>query len=339
MWIDFSQKRNNILKYMNLEKDINSFLNNWYDNSNIIKIKTSGSTGKSKNIILYKKHMYQRAVKTVKYLKLDKKKVVKGLLCLSPNVIASKMLLIRAIIFKWKIFCIEPTSNPLEKIPKFCFDIASMVPIQVFYSIKNIKNIKIVLIGGGNISKYIKRKLLFINSTDFYDTFGMTETCGNIAIKKINNYDKYYKSFNDVKIDVDNRNCLNIKFSNFFIQTNDIVNIKNKNTFEWIGRYDTIINSGGIKIIPELVEKYFSSIIDRRYFIYKIPNKILGEQIILIVEGDPYTLKISSLKSSKYFKPKKIFFVKKFKEKLIGKIDKEKTVKKLLKNCFIKNNF
>lgn len=346
MWIDFSSKEvltsSFFVKKRNKEKDywkktIFSFLINWFDNKPILSL-TSGTTGIPKTIFLNKKHMYERAIRTVEFLKLERKGV-RGLLCLSPDFIASKMFLVRAIIFKWKIYCIPPSSNPLKNIKEH-FDITSMVPIQVFFSLKYLKNIKIVLIGGYSISNFLEKKLQNI-STICYATYGMTETLGHIAIKKINGSNKssFYKSFQDVSLRVDNRNCLNI-FSpcsmDSFIQTNDIVHMISKNTFDWIGRYDNVINSGGIKIIPELIEKEISSFIpyEKRFFVSSIPDKILGDKVILIIEGIPFPLHIPDTifdGEKKFYKPKNIFFISHFTDNLLNKFRRKEIIKKLIK--------
>ncbi|WP_185860501.1 AMP-binding protein [Blattabacterium cuenoti] len=346
MWIDFSSKKiipsSLFLTKKNKEeyfwkKAIFSFLKNWYDNKPILSL-TSGTTGIPKIIFLRKKHMYERAVKTVEFLKL-KKKGIRGLLCLSPDFIAAKMFLVRAIIFQWKIYCIPPSSNPLKNIKEY-FDITSMVPIQVFFSLKYLKNIKIVLIGGYSISNFLEKKLQNI-STICYATYGMTETSGHIGIKKINGSNKspFYKSFQDVILSIDNRNCLGI-FSpscmDSFVQTNDIVHMISKNTFTWIGRYDNVINSGGIKIIPELIEKEISTFIpyEKRFFISSIPDKILGEKVILIIEGDPFLLHIPDTifnGKKKFYKPKNIFFISYFPSNLLEKFKRKEITKKILK--------
>ncbi|WP_185851936.1 AMP-binding protein [Blattabacterium cuenoti] len=344
MWIDFSSKE--ILTssfFFNKKKDfwkkaIFSFLKNWYDNKPILSSLTSGTTGVPKVIFLRKKYMYERATKTVEFLKL-KEKGVKGLLCLSPDFIAAKMFLVRAIIFKWKIYCVPPSSNPLKNIEEY-FDITSMVPVQVFFSLKYLKNIKIILIGGHSISNFLEKKLQNI-STICYATYGMTETLGHIAIKRINGLNKsvFYESFQDISLSVDSRNCLGISSTccmNSFVQTNDIVHIISKNTFTWIGRYDNVINSGGIKIIPELIEKEISFFIpyEKRFFISSIPDKILGEKIILVIEGNPFPLHIPDTifnGKNKFYKPKNIFFISHFTNNLLDKFKRKKITKKLIK--------
>ena len=37
--------------------------------------------------------------------------------------------------------------------------------------------------------------------------------------------------------------------------TNDVVELVSESEFRWLGRYDNVINSGGIKLHPEEMEK------------------------------------------------------------------------------------
>ncbi|WP_341651588.1 hypothetical protein [Blattabacterium cuenoti] len=109
-----------------------------------------------------------------------------------------------------------------------------------------------------------------------------------------------------------------------------------KNTFIWIGRYDNIINSGGIKISPELIEKKISSFIpyEKRFFISSIPDKILGEKVILIIEGKPFPLHIPNSifnGKMKFYKPKSIFFISHFTDNLLDKFRRKKIIKKIIK--------
>ncbi|WP_185865801.1 AMP-binding protein [Blattabacterium cuenoti] len=361
MWIDFSSKKTLNDSYSNFFKGnfhwknaIFSFLKKWYNNESILSVSTSGTTGSPKIIYFKKKHFFERAIKTVEFLKL-KKRGVRGLLCLSPDFIAAKMFLVRAMIFKWKIYCVPPSSNPLINIKEH-FDITSMVPMQVFFSLKYLKYIKILLIGGCPISNFLERKLKNI-STICYATYGMTETLGHVALRKISGSNKFtfYKSFQDIHLSVDKRNCLKIlsPCSRNFLQTNDIVHMRSNDTFYWKGRYDNVINSGGIKIIPELIEKKISSFIPfhKRFFISSIPNKILGEEIVLVIEGDPFPLKFPEIifnGKNKFHKPKKIFFFSNFIENSLGKVRRKEIMNKLIQKIqififvlyfFIEKNF
>ncbi|WP_185855849.1 AMP-binding protein [Blattabacterium cuenoti] len=346
LWINFSSKKifKNLFSpghpFFYWQKSILSFLKSWYDSNPGLIGFTSGTTGIPKKVFLKKKYMIRCAKMTVDYFNL-KKKGLKGLLCLSIDSIATKMFFVRAILFEWNIYCIPPSSNPLKNINKeYFFDISSMVPIQVYSSLKKLENIKILLIGGAPISSDLEKKLQNI-STLCYATYGMTETLGHIALKKINGLNKtnYYQSFKDISLSRDKRNCLKV-FSPYcmdsFIQTNDIVHLISKDKFYWVGRYDNLINSGGIKVVPELIEKDLFPLFltfKKRFFVSSIPDKKLGEKIVLVIESDPFFFRIPKsifLGKKKFFMPKHIFFVKKFIENSLGKLRKKEIMNKLI---------
>ena len=65
-----------------------------------------------------------------------------------------------------------------------------------------------------------------------------------------------------------------------------MVELISDNEFEWGGRYDSIINSGGVKLIPEKIEEKLSTLIKVRFFVAGIPDESLGEKLVLIIEGN-----------------------------------------------------
>ncbi|WP_185872571.1 acyl-CoA synthetase family protein [Blattabacterium cuenoti] len=322
------------------KESILSFINIWNNPcTELINCTSSGTTGIKKNIVLNKKYIYDSANSMVQFLKLNRTNIL-GLLCLSPEYIASKIFLIRSIIFKWKIYCIPPSSNPLQNIATY-FDISSMVPMQVLYSIKELYKIQILLIGGTEITRNLEKKLQTV-STSCYHTYGLTETAGAIAIRKANGLNKsnyYTLLLNNINLKLDYRNCLKINYDKMYyqtsIQTNDIVNLLYKNEFIWIGRYDNIINSGGIKISPEVVEKQISYYIpDKKFIISSIPDKILGEKLILLIEGSYCDLKIPHYFFTgykKYWKPKHIYFIQNFLDKFLIKFKRKNIREHIIK--------
>jgi O-succinylbenzoic acid--CoA ligase len=94
-----------------------------------------------------------------------------------------------------------------------------------------------------------------------------------------------------------------------------------------------VINSGGIKLHPEQIEKKLSKIIDQRLFVIGMPDDALGEKLVLFVENEfsedflqKLEKEINQLKSlEKYERPKKIYFIEKFEETHTGKIHRENT--------------
>ena len=332
---------NELLSYVRFQiPTAYSFLFNWFSSDEIV-VKTSGSTGNPKQIKLHKKQMINSALATGNHFNIPKK--TKALLCLSSEYIAGKMMLVRALTLGWQLDIVAPTSK--VKIEKE-YDFSAMVPIQVENSLNDLSKIKKLIVGGGVVSNQLEEKLQKV-STDVFATYGMTETITHIAVKKLNNLNyvtssvvekSFYKALPNVKIYIDNRNCLVIdapKVSDEIIFTNDVVQLISEDEFEWLGRFDDVINSGGIKLHPEKIEEKLSKIItDNRFFVAGIEDEILGEKLILVVEDvisseveKSLKLEIQSLKSlSKYEIPKEIFFVDDFVETETKKIQRKKTL-------------
>lgn len=325
-------------KLLNYSKTISAviynFLEDWFSNKTTVLVNTSGSTGTPKPIQLQKKYMINSAVATGKYFNLSPK--TSALLCLPVNFIAGKMMLVRALTLGLHLDVLEVTANPLKDNMK-SYDFSAMVPLQVENSIKQLHKIKKLIIGGGVVSHNLYQKLREI-STEVFATYGMTETITHIAVKKINNYQyqpNFYEVLPDVNIFVDERNCLVIEANNISdtpIVTNDVVQLVTKKSFEWLGRFDNVINSGGIKLQPEKIEAKLQPYFKQRFFISAIKDDLLGEKVVLVVEGSKNDIPTNAfLQLSNYEKPKKIFFTEKFIETKTNKVNRKKTISLILK--------
>jgi len=323
-----------LIKYsQSISKEINQFLREWFSTDSHIVVKTSGSTGNPKNIHLRKDFMINSALATGCYFQLGEN--TKALCCLPIKFIAGKMMLVRALTLGWDLDVIESTSNPLQEITKQ-YDFSAMVPLQLRNSISKIDQIKTLIVGGGVVSRELKKAIQNID-TNCYATYGMTETITHIAVKKLNKFtqselesESVYKTLPDVTISKDKRSCLVIrapKISDENIITNDVIELISKSEFNWKGRLDHVINSGGVKLHPEEIEQKLSNTIYSRFFVAGILDEILGEKCILVIEGENYPItKKHFSKLSRFEIPKAIFFIPKFIETGSGKIQRLKTL-------------
>lgn len=324
------------------EGAIGNFLLDWLRPSAFIEVQTSGSTGTPKKVKLLKEHMINSARATGKFFELPEKST--ALHCLPAEFIAGKMMLVRAMVLGWEIDLVTPASNPLDQVFK-TYDFCAMTPFQLDNSIGRLHLIKKLIVGGGAVSPSLQ-KMVQGMKTKVYETFGMTETVSHIAAKRLNPGKKKpkpipFKVLPDISISADDRGCLVIKapkVASDTIVTNDVVEILTYKKFIWKGRYDNVINSGGIKLYPEEIERKLNKIIKRRFFVTGMPDDALGEKLVLFVEADfseelleELQREIKSLKSlDKYEVPKKIYLIQKFEETPNGKIHREKTVKSMI---------
>ncbi len=317
----------------NISSDVFSFLSDFLSDSETISVHTSGSTGKPKLIEIRKEFMINSALATGEFF--DLKENTTALLCMNSSFIAGKMMLVRAMALGWQLDVISPSLNPLKEVEKQ-YDFCAMVPMQVHHSFDELDKIKKLIIGGGVISKDLESKLKTIK-TEVFATYGMTETITHIAARKVNGEsESCYTVLSDVKITKDERGCLVIdapKVSSVKVVTNDLIDLISTNEFEWLGRFDTIINSGGIKLIPEQIEGKLFEIISDRFFVAGIADEVLGEKLVLIVENiESEKLKnvilsnAKNLSLSKYEIPKEIYFVGEFIETDTKKIQRKMTL-------------
>lgn len=308
------------------EKALGNFLLDWMNNESFIFVQTSGSTGKPKQIVLQKSAMIASAKATGLFFNLQPKNT--ALLCLSANYIAGKMMLVRAITLGLNLDTIDPTSTPLSS-KKYNF--IAMVPMQVEKSLSKLHLVDKLLIGGTKVSYTLSESILKSNCNAF-ESYGMTETISHIAIKKIG--EQAFNVLPNVTISVDERNCLVIEaleLSKEKIITNDIVEILNATQFILKGRIDNIINSGGIKIFPEEVEEILAKFISVPFFIASKPYEILGEKVILLLEATPFLIENNFFSQlSKYQIPKEILFLEAFERTETNKINRKKTLEKLI---------
>lgn len=315
------------------EQEIGEFLMDWLDDSPYIEVPTSGSTGTPKKIQILKQHMVNSALATGDFFQLSPGD--SALLCLPARFIAGKMMLVRAMILGLELSLVAPGSRPLKG-TKEQFDFSAMTPQQLSHSMKELSHIKKLIIGGAAIQGELLEKLQH-KHTKAYATYGMTETVSHVAVKKLNHFTKeqpkrHYVAMPNVSFTQDDRGCLVITAPDVCAETlvtNDVVNLLSPSEFEWVGRFDNVINSGGIKLFPESIEVKLANILSTPFFITSLPDAILGERLILVVEGTNDTTQIMELMKGNavllpYEFPKEVYVTKEFKRTSNGKIQRKR---------------
>ena len=335
--LDFSQPNfdaNQISVSNQFEQSVKDFLINWFDDTDFIMAQTSGSTGTPKQILLTKENVRKSARMTCKYLRLQKNDT--ALLAMPVTYIAGKLMLVRAVEQGMILICHEPTStiNWSDFEVKFgqnfkSINFVALTPMQVEKSLDFVSHCDKLIIGGAPLSEKVKQEL-YPMSNEIYETYAMTETITHIAFKQVSNQkfqnvNPYFEAFDEVKIKQDDRNCLVIEtpYDNLVVVTNDIVELIDERNFNWIGRVDNVINSGGIKLFPEQIEGLIKPFIDSDFFIASQPDELLGEKLILVIEGNERKIDLSKAFLTKYQIPKEILFIPEFQRTESGKIKRK----------------
>ncbi|MCL1669995.1 AMP-binding protein [Elizabethkingia ursingii] len=334
MKIDFSKNVEiESLKPQNdFEVKVKDFLSEWFSDSETVEVQTSGSTGVPKKFPIEKSRMLNSAEMTCNFLNL--KEGDTALLCLPVEYISGKMMIVRSFLRRLELTITEPKLDPLKNIEKpvrFC----AMTPLQVENSLDKIHLIENLIIGGAAVSESLKEKLSDIleskqTTSKIYETYGMSETLSHIGLKRIYpEGEDYFTLFDGVDISLDDRGCLRIsapKINAELLQTNDIVDVLNAKQFRFLGRADNVINSGGAKIFPEQLEALVKKSIPNETVFLGIPDEVLGQKLVLVIEGDENEVlrsQILDVKFEKPFhKPKEIVFVAEIPRTPNGKINR-----------------
>ena len=306
-----------------------SFLDEWNNDSEYVEVKTSGSTGEPKRMMVEKRRMLNSARITCDFLGL--KPGDTALLCMSTDYIAGKMMIVRSIERGLKLVEVEPCGHPLdikhltflaepsgkaERNIKHCqIDFAAMVPMQVYNSLRvpeekeRLMAIRHLIIGGGAIDDAMEAELkTFPNAV--WSTYGMTETLSHIALRRISGPEasEWYIPFPTVKLSTTDEGCLVIDAPEVCadtLVTNDIVELKSDGRFRVLGRKDNVICSGGIKIQIEEVERELKPYARVPYIISKKKDEKFGEIVVLLTEGDTDEMRAVCEKYlPKYHRPK-----------------------------------
>lgn len=313
---------------------IKQFINEWNDESYEIEVETSGSTGSPKKIKLLKSAVRKSAQATGLFFDLQPGQT--ALLNLSVNYIAGKLMIVRAIEHQMNLVVAPLNDNPLLNEYEGIIDFAAMVPAQVKSvlesgeSSEKLKKIKNIIIGGAPLNPQIENELTTLDCRCFV-TFGMTETITHFALRKVGT--PIYRCLPGFKCSIDDRSCLVLAENEILPEpliTNDIIDLIDAETFKWRGRYDFVINSGGVKIHPEKVEKMIGHLFpNNRFYVTSKQDDQFGEIAILLIEGQleedsEELLKVAKSFLPKYHCPKEAYFKGAFNYTESGKIIREK---------------
>jgi O-succinylbenzoic acid--CoA ligase len=315
---------------------LTQFVKEWNTSDKYFTVNTSGSTGKPKKINLSKEIALKSASNSVVYFGLDRFNTIG--LCLSPNTIGGKMQLLRALISNKKTIVLPNKSNPLLDL-NTAIDFITLVPFQVQTILEETPEkfelIQNVLVGGAKLSLELSKRLKDL-TTQFYESYGMTETYSHVAIKSI--HTNYFEALDGVSFSVDeDQLVIHAPFLNLpEIKTNDCVSLLSEKSFQLLGRSDFAINSGAYKFHPELLEQKLMRSLAFNFFIIGEKDERLGECVTFYIEtsfDSDLKLKLTQIfedKMSRFERPKKIYFCSNFIMTESGKVNRIATQKYML---------
>lgn len=123
-------------------------------------------------------------------------------------------------------------------------------------------------------------------------TYGMTETLSHVALRLLNgpDADPGFRALPGVELSISTKGTLAVTAPTVAAETlvtNDVVRFTADHAFTVTGRLDNVINSGGIKVQTEVVEEKLRPLLSVPFAVAPRPNRLLGEEVVLVVEGTP----------------------------------------------------
>lgn len=347
---------------------VQEFTRAWLRGDEAFTVHTSGSTGAPKPIQLRRRQMIASARATGAALGLTAG--MTALVCLSVRYIAGRMMLVRGFELGMNLVIVEPSADPLAALPaEIAIDFAALAPLQMqtlleqalaahndscfpddtmqaFRYRRWLDAMHAILVGGGPLTPALEAQIRQL-AAPVYHTYGMTETATHVALRRLNgaSASPAFIPLPGVVTGVDGRGCLQLRgpmTDDVLLQTNDLVELQADGAFIWIGRWDNVINSGGVKVHVESVEATLATIaadqpelglVQRRYFVAGLPDDRLGQVVTLVVEGGALQEDqmqqlrwAASQALPRHHAPRQVIFAPHFVETPTGKIDRKATL-------------
>ena len=330
-----------------IPSSLQDFLFEWVSGAEKFLVHTSGSTGTPKPLYIQRTQMEASARATNGFLGLGAG--TRSLIALPTEYIGGKMMCVRGLLGGHSMVLLEPSLHPLLHYNE-PFDFIALIPAQLQQTLSQgmghrLEHCRAILIGGGAMSAE-QIQVAESLQAPIYATYGMTETVSHIALRRINGTEKspYFTAFEEVSLRVDERNCLAIQSAvtgNEWIQTNDVVRMLDSHRFEWLGRADFVINSGGLKLHPEQLEAELERLLAAQgmklhFFFYGVEDATWGQKLVLFVreegidEEQKQRLAQIAQQVEKKQQAKSIVYCKEWVMTPTGKVNRIETVKRNL---------
>ena len=329
-------------------QDTYRFARAWLQKQPYFSLRTSGSTGSPKLLRLQRSQL-----KISAQIGMDVFKIPAGLpllLCLSVEHIAGMMQVVRAIEHGHHLHVLEAERYVLKrwKLGRR-YGLVSLIPLQLQVltapDFEQLLQCHTVLLGGGPLSEPTEAKLRRL-PTHIYHSYGMSESAAHVALRRIApSFSLYFEALPSINLSQMKNGCLQISSpttNHRPLQTQDLVSMKSRTSFVWLGRSDAIINSGGIKLNINTLEEQVSRLWEQSFgsnaapaFAYSLPDDTLGQRFVWFSEQRPSNQILSAFidrlkELPLYHAPRSLCIPKHFATTHSGKLDKKHTATKIL---------
>ena len=329
------------------EARVLELLRQWLTGAQEFGQRTSGSTGEPQLIVLKRRQLAASAARTGDYFDLGPGD--RALVCLNCEYIGGKMMLVRGLERNMHLTVVEPHADPFTEVSDEAeFDFAAFVPLQMSAMLAagrapRLNKMRAILVGGAGVAPSLLHQIEQL-TVPVYLTYGMTETASHMALRRLNGPEAspHYRVLPGLHLGQDKRGCLTVRgdvTDDALIVTNDRIELLDKHTFDWLGRVDFVLNSGGVKVQAEKVELVLDVALaevgeSRRAFVAGRPDERLGQAITAYLEGpslapatEARVLDLLRARLGQYEVPRALVYVPAFQTTASGKLDRAATLR------------
>ena len=329
------------------EARVLDFVRQWLNGTQEFTLHTSGSTGPPSAITLRRRQLEASARRTADFFDLGPGD--RALVCLNCEYIGGLMMLVRGLERHLYLTIVEPHADPFAHVAEdAAFNFSAFVPLQLKAVLAaghaaRLDAMKAFLIGGAPADATLTQELQPLRAAAWL-TYGMTETCSHVALRRLNGptATTSFRVLPGIAAGQDERGCLTLRgdvTDGQLIVTNDVVQLLDAHTFEWLGRADFVINSGGVKVPAEKVELVLDVALaeigaSRRCFVAGQPDERLGQTVTAFIEGEPLAddqagrlQALLAERLGRYEQPRQLRYVPEFAATPNGKLDRAATLR------------
>ncbi len=321
----------------------------WLTGSQEFTLTTSGSTGTPTPVALRRRQLEASARRTGDFFDLGPGD--RALVCLNCEYIGGLMMLVRGLERHLHLTIVEPRADPFALVAEEEeFDFAAFVPMQLQAVLAagraaRLNRMRTVLVGGAPVEAALLAAIQGL-AVPVFLTYGMTETCSHVALRRLNGPQAAgsFRVLPGIAAGQDERGCLTLRgdvTNDQLVVTNDRVTLLDAHTFEWLGRADFVVNSGGVKVQAEKVELVLDVALSeigepRRCFVAGRPDARLGQAVTAFVEGpaldaaaEEQLRVLLRARLGPYEQPRQVVYVPEFIVTSSGKLDRPATLRGL----------
>lgn len=273
------------------------FIQEWRGETDNVICHTSGSTGEPQTISLPKRELWKSASRTNRFFNLGEGSHYHS--CIAADYIGGKMMAVRSEVSGGILTYETPSNRPLKDYSGGPVDLLAVVPSQMIHILDNegtIPPIRNIIVGGAPIPAGL-RKRIAESGLNVWETYGMTETCSHIALRKINESTSGFSALEGIEISKTIDGCLKIRLDGWKeIETHDMVEIAEDGTFEILGRSDSMIITGGKKVNPLTIERALEEEFGCEILVTSEPDEKWGEKIVYLIEDTDLQVNDTAIK-------------------------------------------